>query len=257
MNLKKITFPNKLECYYISSKEETEFIFREIFIEQQHLKNGIVIKEGDCIFDVGANIGLFPLFLNRFAQSLKIYSFEPIEPIFEVLQENMHLHSMENVLLFNYGLSSENNPEAVFSFYPNMAANSTIKPEEQLELPEVLQSSLNLNQKQLEYFTRSSQVAGELKTLSSVIKELEIQTIDLLKIDVEGAEYEVLQGIEEKDWSKIKQIIIEVHDRQGRVEQMKKMLNGYGFDLTVEKNDLLPAEISKVLNAYNLYATRK
>ncbi|MDJ0900795.1 MAG: FkbM family methyltransferase [Xenococcus sp. MO_188.B8] len=250
MNRKKMIFPNGLECYYLSSKEETEFIFSEIFTEQQYLSNSIVINEGDCIFDVGANIGLFSLFVNRLQKNVKIYAFEPIEPIFEVLQENVHLHSLHNIFLFNYGLSSENNSEKLFTFYPNMAGNSTTKPLEKLEQQDAMNAVLS--KEQVEDFFQSTQVKGELRTLSSVINELDIKSIDLLKIDVEGEEYEVLKGIEEKDWGKIKQIFAEVHDREGRLEQTQTLLTTHGFDITIEKNNLLPP----TFNNLNLYAVR-
>jgi len=255
MDLKKITFPNNLECYYIGTKEEAELLFREIFIDQQYLKNGIVINQGDCIFDVGANIGLFPLFLNQFAKSLKFYSFEPIKPIFEVLRENIGLHSIQNISLFNYGLSLKNNPETSFTFYPNSPCISTIKPEENLDFKDILKYVLkDISQEQIEYLTQTSKVMGELKTLSFVINELDIQRIDLLKIDVEGAEYDVLQGIEEKDWNKIQQIVIEVKNIEGRLEQINKMLKIYGFDIKAEKNNFIPTGFSET---YNIYAIRK
>lgn len=250
MSRKKMIFPNGLECYYLSSKEETEFIFSEIFTEQQYLSNSIVINEGDCIFDVGANIGLFSLFVSRLQKNVKIYAFEPIEPIFEVLQENVHLHSLHNIFLFNYGLSSENNSEKLFTFYPNMAGNSTTKPLEKLEQQDAMNAVLS--KEQMEYFFQSTQVKGELRTLSSVINELDIKSIDLLKIDVEGEECEVLKGIEEKDWGKIKQIFAEVHDREGRLEQIRTLLTTHGFNITIEKNNLLPP----TLNNLNLYAVR-
>lgn len=251
MTIKKMTFSNNLECYYISSQKETEFIFSEIFTEQQYLKHGIIVNEGDCIFDVGANIGLFPIFLNQLFHSLKIYCFEPIKPIFEVLSENIHLHSMENVILFNYGISSENHPEVIFTFYPNMAGNSTAKPLEKLEQRDMMKSLLS--QEQVDYYFQNQEIRGELRTLSSVINELEIKTIDLLKIDVEGLEYEVLQGIEEKDWRKIKQIVTEVHNTEGRLEKIKRMLIANGFDIIIEKNNLL----SEQVNNLNLYAIRR
>ena len=234
MSKQKIVFSNGLECYYLSSKEETEFIFSEIFTEQQYLRNGIVVNQGDCIFDVGANIGLFSLFVSRLQKDLKIYAFEPIKPTFKVLQENIDLHSLHDVSLFNYGLSSENNAEKLFTFYPNMAGNSTTKPVEKLEQKEIM--NVILPQEKVEYFFQNSEVNGEVRTLSSVIDELNIETIDLLKVDVEGEEYEVLKGIEEKDWGKIKQVFAEVHDREGRLEQMQTLLTTHGFDVTVEKN---------------------
>ncbi len=250
MMREKFIFPNGLECYSLSSKEETDLIFAEIFTEQQYIRNGIVINEGDCIFDVGANIGLFSLFVNGIQKNVKIYAFEPINPIFEVLQENVRLHSLPHIYVFNYGLSSENNSATLFTFYPNMAGNSTAKPQEKVEQQDVMSSVLT--QEQMEYFFQSEQVRGELRTLSSVIDELDIKSIDLLKIDVEGEEHEVLKGIEEKDWGKIKQIVVEVHDREGRLEQIQKLLKTHGFDMTVEKNNLLPSTV----NNCNLYAVR-
>ncbi len=250
MSRKKMIFPNGLECYYLSSKEETELIFSEIFTEEQYLRNNVVINEGDCIFDVGANIGLFSLFVSRLQKNVKIYAFEPIEPIFEVLQENVHLHSLNNIFLFNYGLSSENNSDKIFTFYPNMAGNSTTKPLEKLAQRDAMNAVLS--QEQVEYFFQSTQVKGELRTLSSMINQLDIKSIDLLKIDVEGEEYEVLKGIEEDDWRKIKQIVAEIHDREGRLEQTKTLLKTHGFELTIEKNDLLPPTV----NNLNLYAVR-
>lgn len=44
MNMKKMILPNNLECYYLG-KEETEYIFSEIFTEQQYLKHDISINE--------------------------------------------------------------------------------------------------------------------------------------------------------------------------------------------------------------------
>src|SRR5262249_22505755 len=44
------------------NKNETDFSYKEIFEEQIYLRHGVVLKPGDCIFDVGANIGMFSLF---------------------------------------------------------------------------------------------------------------------------------------------------------------------------------------------------
>ena len=52
----------------------------------------------------------------------------------------------------------------------------------------------------------------ELKTISNLISEHQIEEIDLLKIDCEGAEYDCLIGIGQDDWQKVKQVVVEVHD---------------------------------------------
>ncbi|MFM7885085.1 MAG: FkbM family methyltransferase, partial [Microcystis panniformis] len=104
-----------------------------------------------------------------------------------------------------------------------------------------------------EFFQEKEQVACEVRTLSSVINELGIDSIDLLKIDVEGEEYEVFQGIEAKDWPKIKQIVAEIHDKKGRLKQISQMLADNGFKIQLEKRDLLP---STFVDIFHLYAVR-
>jgi FkbM family methyltransferase len=181
---------------------------------------------------------------------VKIFAFEPINPIFEVLQANINLHSLQNTYLFNYGLSSSNISAQSFTFYPNMAGNSTTRPLEKLEQREVM--NLALSNDMVEYLFQNQEVTAEVRTLSSVIEELDINTIDLLKIDVEGEEYKVLQGINPGDWSKIKQIVAEVHDVEDRMDNMRLLLKNNGFNITIERNSLMPA----TLNTFNLYAVR-
>jgi len=98
---------------------------------------------------------------------------------------------------------------------------------------------------------RSHQQVVHLKSLSSVLRELDINHIDLLKIDVEKNEINVLDGIDAEDWQKIKQLIVEVHDIEGRLEQVKKRLVGYGFQVQVAQDNLL-----KGTNLYKIYGYR-
>lgn len=110
-----------------------------------------------------------------------------------------------------------------------------------------------LGQEQTDYFFQNTQVVGEVRTLSRVIKDLSIDSIDLLKIDVEGEELAVIQGVEPDDWIKVGQIVAEVHDSDNRLEQFQRILQSYGFTVTIEKNTLLPA----ASNNFNVYAVRQ
>jgi hypothetical protein len=69
----------------------------------------------------------------------------------------------------------------------------------------------------------------KLVPLSSIIAKEDINRIDLLKIDCEGAEWSVLNGIKEEDWPKIKSLVIEVHDIDHRLEKVKQLLTEKGF----------------------------
>ena len=60
---------------------------------EAYFRHGIQVREGDTIFDVGANIGLFALsVLSRCNQNARVYAFEPLPPILEVLRANARRH---------------------------------------------------------------------------------------------------------------------------------------------------------------------
>ncbi|BAZ40750.1 methyltransferase FkbM family protein [Calothrix sp. NIES-4101] len=92
----------------------------------------------------------------------------------------------------------------------------------------------------------------QLRTLSDVLREHNIQQIDLLKIDVEKSELDVFLGIDEQDWQKIKQVVVEVHDIDGRVEKITELLNNHSFSTVI----LGQEPIFKGSNIFSLHALR-
>ena len=244
--------PNSLRVFHLN-RTETQWLYNEIFIDQSYMKHGITLADGDCVFDVGANIGLFTLFVHSKCPNADVYAFEPIPPIFEVLQKNSALYGL-NTHLFQYGLSSET-AKAAFTFYPHFSAMSGAYADVQ-EDEEVTRATLRNSSDLLTQYTdellagrfRSETFVCQLRTLSEVMRENTVQHIDLLKIDVEKSELDVLDGIQEEDWQKIGQIVVEVHDRDGRLDQTVDLLKRHGYDVAVEQVDVLANT-----GLYNLY----
>ena len=235
--------PNGLEIAHLN-RNETDFLYKEIFEDCSYLNNGITLADGDCIFDVGANIGLFTLRAYQECANAQVYAFEPIPPVFEALRANANLYGLD-VKLFNCGLSDETT-QAEFTYYPKASLMSGAYAEA-AEDEEVVRAFLSNQDESLAEYADSF-VEGrfeaekhrcDLKTLSQVIRENQVDKIDLLKIDVEKSELDVLRGIEEGDWEKIKQIAIEVHDIDGRLELIKGLLETRGYDLVITQDDLL------------------
>src|SRR5438034_1359462 len=82
--------------------------------------------------------------------------------------------------------------------------------------------------------------------------EYRIDTIDLLKIDAEKSELDIIRGIDDRDWPKIAQIVIEIHDRtEQAVKQIEALLVQKGFRCAVEHERLL-----EHAGLFNLYGTR-
>ncbi|HIK04809.1 MAG TPA: amino acid adenylation domain-containing protein [Trichormus sp. M33_DOE_039] len=248
--------PNGMTIAHLN-QNETEFVYQEIFVEESYLRHGITIQDGDRIFDVGANIGLFSLFVNQHCQNCEIYAFEPIPPVFEVLRLNSELYGL-NVHLFECGLSSEVRV-AEFTYYPNVSVISGRFANE-VEERETIKSFL-LNQtvalsdqdidELLTERLTNQRFTCQLNTISHVIQEHGIPQIDLLKIDAEKSEMEVLAGIKNEDWPKIKQIVVEVHDIDGQLAIITNLLKQHGFELEIEQDTLL-----QNTGLYNIYGVR-
>ncbi|HET6974042.1 MAG TPA: amino acid adenylation domain-containing protein [Pyrinomonadaceae bacterium] len=260
-NLTQFELPNEMTIV-CRNRNETEFMYEEIFADKTYLNFGIRFPNDACIFDVGANIGLFTLFASRLAPQSVIYSFEPIPPVFEILRRNAEIHAPDTKL-FACGLSNVSE-QASFTYYPNVslisgrfadvvADGETVKSfvmGQQGGNGNGLLSAEQLDELIAERLT-SERFTCQLKTLSEVIRAEGVEKIDLLKIDVEKAELEVLAGIDDADWPKIQQIVMEVHDLDDRVSQVTELLSGHGFAVNVQQDAML-----EQTNLYNLYARR-
>ena len=88
------------------NKNETDYLYQEIFARQAYLRHGITIHDGDCLFDVGANIGLFTLIAAAVVgRKGRVVSFEPTATTFERLVDNVRLNRFSNVSCVNVALS--------------------------------------------------------------------------------------------------------------------------------------------------------
>jgi amino acid adenylation domain-containing protein/FkbM family methyltransferase len=251
------------------NRNETDYLYEEIYKKKSYFKHGIRLSDGGCVFDVGANIGLFSLFVSQNRKELRVYAFEPLMPIFETLRINVRLYGGRGVKLYQLGLGEEKKKEC-YTYYPGYSMMSGerryaraaedidvikkyMRAERQVEMPEEL---LTAADEILARRFEEEKYECEVRRLTDVMKEERIERIDLLKVDVQRAEMDVLRGLEEEDWEKIDQIVMEVHDQEGgesegRLERMRELLRGRGYEVVIEQDELLGGT-----DRYNLYARR-
>lgn len=250
------------------NKHETDFFYQQIFVDQTNFKHGIALHDGACVFDVGANIGFFTMFVQQIWENLRVYAFEPIPAIFETLKTNTALYGNRqgnSAKLFQCGLA-EANKEVEFTFYPNSTSQSGRYGDE-IDERKVLRSIIanvkpepgRADEQTDQYLDAlvDTRINGEkvvcrLRTLSEIIREEDIERIDLLKIDVEKSEADVLAGIAPDDWQKIQQIVIEAHDVNGQLARLTQLLRDHGYRVIAEQDEYLCGS-----SLYNVYATRR
>jgi FkbM family methyltransferase len=251
-----------LEIFHYDAAE-TKFVYKEIFEDRVYFRHGITLAKGDCVWDIGANIGLFTLFVSENFDEIQVHAFEPSPQIYQILAANTARYG-ERVVAHCCGIAGEER-EATFTFYPRYSIMSgfhaqsehdgrTLRagilgqwrqrypnkpdPEERF-LDDLVQSALGQKQ---EYIC-------SLRTISQLIQQTHTEQIALLKIDAEGSELDILGGIRDQHWPAIRQIVMEIHDGHGRVDApIVKILEARGFHVIVEQEVGLSG--SGVVNCY-------
>ena len=126
------------------------------------------------VMDGGANTGDYSLAISQCIPECKIYSLEPVEGTFQQLVENVK--DCQNVIPIKKGLFNDNCSREINIF--NSHAHSSLYDIEGL--------SYNVNQK----------VVIELVRGDDFMREHQIDHLDFLKLDIEGAEFDALRGFE-------------------------------------------------------------
>ncbi|HEY0137052.1 MAG TPA: FkbM family methyltransferase, partial [Nannocystis sp.] len=106
-----------------------------------YLTNGIRIADGDVVFDVGANIGVFGLRVVQRHANARVYAFEPVPPIFAVLAENAAHHGDGRLRAMPCGLSRAAATVSL-TYFPHSPALSTAHPEMWDDDPGALQRAV-------------------------------------------------------------------------------------------------------------------
>nr|AJY78093.1 polyketide synthase [Myxococcus virescens] len=257
-----VKLPNQLEVS-CDQPAEIEQFYEDIFVDRAYLRHGITLVPGDVVFDVGAHVGMFTLFTQRYTHGVEVYSFEPAPRSFEHLSRNTAWCG-PSVRRLNFGLS-DRRKQAELTFYRGTAGLSSVYGDPTEERDILRQVILNEAHRRgedlallsdrmeelLDQRLAAERVPCQFEMLSSVVRSQGLQHINLMKIDVQKSEMDVLMGIEEQDWPRIEQIVAEVHDTGDRVQQMHELLRTRGFQVASEQEPLYRG--SKL---YLLYAVR-
>jgi FkbM family methyltransferase len=183
---------------YIESPEEF-FIVKEVFIEKDY---NLLSDESFVIFDIGMNIGISSLFFGLKKNVDKIYSFEPVVTTYNQALYNFELNKAfsNKIETFNYGLGGSPRMEKVL-YDAQSKGNCGLR----LDLSPAIDTN------------RAKEIEISIENIGDILPDLIVkhnkQKI-VLKIDCEGAEYEIMQKLSNINLLvEIDVLLIEWHDR--------------------------------------------
>lgn len=234
----------------------------------EYFTAGARVAPGDVVVDVGANVGAFAMRVaERTGGAVTIHCFEPAPPTFDVLRANVAAHPMlrratSTTSCVALTRSEDAGRTRPFYHFARMPTNSTYDLDDKRAEHEAYFAALaarlearlarvplagpplgRLVRWTIESICRrgsplgvwlSDRVSGlrvltcETESLERWMEAHEVPRIDLLKVDVEGAELDVLLGCGAK-WPAIRSVAIETNERGGRAEAIVALLQARGF----------------------------
>jgi FkbM family methyltransferase len=224
----------------------------EIVESRCYLQHGIAVREGDVVVDVGANVGVAAAFFATECGAGAVHSFEPVGPIFEQLLLNSR--KFPACIPHDYGISSASGTQTI-TYYPESWALSSIHADPVADRERAKRIFLNLGSDErkvdegLNGRFDTIRLTATFRTLSEALRIESIDHVDLLKVDVEGSELEVLTGVQDRDWPAIRQVVAELHTEPTQRMRVIDLLEGRGFQVTVEQDPMCQGTDLRMLYA--------
>lgn len=174
-----------------------------------------IVRPGDRVMDVGANLGVVSLLLaNLVGPGGEVHAFEPNPAVHALFRKSIDRNGFRQVRTYACALGSRNGESLDLTFPASNAGQGTLG-----------QSRVGEGWKR---------VTVPVRSLDSLAAEVELDRVRLMKIDVEGFEAEVLQGA--RDWltrTPPTAILFESNEagEAGRPDVVPALLEGYGYTL--------------------------
>ena len=197
MKLNKTKIFGKYIFYYLPNDK---YIGQRIALEKyEPYETKLILKQtkkGDVVVDVGANIGYYTILLaDKVGKNGKVYAFEPDKLNFEILVKNIKANNLKNVIAVNAAVGRKNETKVLYKSEENLGDHKLFNDQFLISNVETIQNP------PVGKPTSSLKKGGSLKTKSEVVNIIKLdnflkdQRVDLMKIDTQGWEPEVIEGV--------------------------------------------------------------
>lgn len=181
-------------------------LFDEIWIKRVYNPEGFEIKENDIVVDVGANAGVFTAYAAK-RTSARVLAIEPMQDSCDLLARMIRTNRFSNVTVHQKAIWEK---QGLLSIYTGDICPSAVRAAGH----------------------PGPCVQAECTTIDDAISE--VSRVDFLKMDVEGAEFEIFDSMSIETAEKIQKMSLEYHAWGGRdIQHLIRRLRDLGFHVTI------------------------
>jgi FkbM family methyltransferase len=167
------------------------WIVKEVYFDRDYQRLGVALEAGWTVLDIGAHIGAFTVRAAREAPGVRVHAFEPAPDSYTLLRENVALNRAPDVTTYALALAAVSGRLTLYTVPGRSERNSTLQGGGDVE---------------------AVALAVEGVTLSDAFERCRIQRCDFLKLDCEGAEFDILLQAPPALFHHIRHICLEYHD---------------------------------------------
>ena len=175
------------------------------------------VADAAVVVDLGASIGAFSIYAATSARNVCVYAYEPMPDFFHVLQRNVGLNRLESsVTCFNVAVAADRSTRDLFVGGPGLFFPTLVRPSHGFPVT-------------------STKV--DCTDLATVLDSNGLAHVNLLKMDIEGSEYDVLYGARPGVLDRVREIRMEYHNldaERSNVEHLKQFLIAQRYAITRE-----------------------
>ncbi len=169
-----------------------------------------IVTPGSVVYDIGANVGFFSLLASVLTGTEgQVYAFEPLPRNIHYLRQHIQINKLENIDVIEAAVS-DHTGEAYF----DLGASSAMG-----------------------HLATQGEIKVQMVSLDSLVDEGRIEAPEVMKVDVEGAEYDVLLGGRNLLETQRPILFLDTHDRKAHhltISLLEEL--GYRFEILDEKN---------------------
>lgn len=193
------------------------WVIKETCIDRDYEQASVYLQDGWTILDIGAGLGDFTIHAARLSRRNVVYAYEPAPASFGLLQANMALNQVDNVQAFPYAVGGERDDVLTLHISTEAVQHSTAAQPGS---------------------ATTKRIDVPSKSLDQIFEELRLEQCDFLKMDCEGAEYEILFHTSAATLGRIRHICLEYHDGITAYSHadLVRFFQSKGFHVTLRAN---------------------